>query len=267
MLYDGILHHFIIGAQKCGTTSLAHWLSQHPDICFSSDKEQRFWLMYYHKGLGWHRYTSFKHYDNEHITMEGKPLNFHVHFAAQRMYECFPNAKAIVIVRNPIERAYSAWNHFHRMRPGREPKQFSESIDENLKHVRKDLFVSEGEYMMQADPMGGCYETTYVEPGFYYHHIKRYMHRRVQNKILLLNFTELADPQKVMRKCCDFLDVSSLTKFRSDILRKSSNRLTAGAIKEQHPYTYELLRKCYLHDAISLSEEFQFDFATEWGLW
>lgn len=258
-------HNFVIGAQKCGTTSLCHWLGQHPDICFSKDKEQRFWLMDYHKGLKFHQAKSYKHYAHERMTMEGKPLNFHVHFAAERMHDAFSDAKCIAIFRNPIERAYSAWSHFRRMRIGREPRVFSEAMYDNLNNYSKVMFVSEGEYMMQADPMGGCYTDTYIGAGFYYHHLMRFVDLFGKKNILVLDYESLNDPYAIIQECCTFLDLP-MQGFHAENRRVSPDRTTIDDIKRNCPIIVEKLMRIYSDDAILLSDNFGINFAKQWGM-
>ncbi len=254
-------HHFLIGAQKCGTTSLAAWLAKHPQICFAMNKEDPFWTMDYHRGLDFYRERAFQHYSDEWITMDGKPLNFHVYFVAKRMHESFPHAKLILIVRNPIERAYSAWHSFSVMRPGREIYSFEDAIRENLEHIKYKPFETEYEYMKQADPTGGCYERLYIEGGMYGNHLQRYADLFGMESILVIKFEDLCNPSVVMRKCYKHLELMNVYIRRYDHYRKSEVKS-----KVQPSSIYNALADIYSRDAKYLSQLTGFDYNKHWGV-
>jgi hypothetical protein len=245
---------------------LAAWLARHPEICFSSNKEQRFWAMEYHNGLQHHKQESFSHYTGETTTMEGKPLNFHIHFVTERMKDCFPNAKLILVVRNPIERAYSAWHSYVKMRPGREIRSFSEAIEDNLETYGPELFASEYEYMKQADPMGGCYQATYIEGGLYGRHLMRFIENFGRESILVLSFESLSNPLGIVLQCTKFLGLNDMDLNDFLHYKAGHHGITAQDIKRTIPGTYSLLKNIYTEDAYILTELTDFDYVGHWGL-
>lgn len=104
----------IIGAAKAGTTSLAAWLSKHPDVCMSSPKETMFFggPKLFDRGLDWFHSNFFSHYQDELLLGDATPAysNRDRHPGTpSRVFSINPEAKIIYIVRNPIRKAESSW--------------------------------------------------------------------------------------------------------------------------------------------------------------
>jgi len=105
----------IIGAQKAGTSALRYNLNKHPDIYMATieqggSNEPNFFTRpkNWEKGLSW--YTDlFQHPDK--IQGEKSPDILFNNQAIIRIAQTVPNAKLIVLLRDPVTRAYSAWNH------------------------------------------------------------------------------------------------------------------------------------------------------------
>ncbi len=104
---------FVIGAPKCGTTSLCHYLESHNEICFSEPKEAKYFHTDFNKE---HRlYFNEKEYlkifktitPKTKIIAEGTVWYLYSKNAIQNILDYNKNAKFIVMVRNPIDLAYS----------------------------------------------------------------------------------------------------------------------------------------------------------------
>jgi len=110
---DGVKkpNFFIIGAPKCGTTSLAAWLSEHPNIYMSPLKEPHFFNM----DLKYHNVSNSRDYwllfdgvTSEHKAVgEASVFYLFSKTAVPRIEKEVPGAKYIVMVRNPVDMAYS----------------------------------------------------------------------------------------------------------------------------------------------------------------
>lgn len=107
---------FIIGAPKCGTTAMAGYLAEHPQICMSQPKEP--WYFCSDMGVGkaeraatdaQYEAKYFKHYDADQNLRcgEGTPLYLFSKTAIQNILKYNPKARFIVMVRNPVEMAQS----------------------------------------------------------------------------------------------------------------------------------------------------------------
>ncbi|HEY9295730.1 MAG TPA: sulfotransferase domain-containing protein, partial [Phormidium sp.] len=115
----------IIGAQKCGTTSLYEYLIQHPQILAASKKEVHFFDLNFAKGVDWYR-QQFKPVSQKSITGEASPYYIFHPLVPQRIYQLFPQVKLIVLLRNPVERAIS--HYYHEVRLGFEDLGLEDAI-------------------------------------------------------------------------------------------------------------------------------------------
>jgi len=114
---------FIIGAPKCGTTSLAEWLSGHPDIWMSDPKEPNF----YSDDIPSYRYARsraeyeaiFSSASPSAMLGEASTTYLRSRNAVPALLEDAPDARLIVCLRNPLEMAQSV--HSQLVRSGREP--------------------------------------------------------------------------------------------------------------------------------------------------
>lgn len=104
---------FIVGAPKCGTTALATYLSEHPNVLFSSPKEPFYWCLdefprARHEPLirSLASYEALFKYARlgEHLVIaEGSTRYLYAKHAVQRILAYNPHAKFIVMLRNPVE--------------------------------------------------------------------------------------------------------------------------------------------------------------------
>ncbi len=123
----------IIGAQKCGTTFLYQLLVQHPRVKSAFVKEVHYFDLNFAKGNNWYRSNFPLRMRNTrtYITGEASPYYlFHPH-AAKRASMVVPDAKLIILLRNPVDRAYSHYQHQTKRVAGeaRETLTFEEAIE------------------------------------------------------------------------------------------------------------------------------------------
>lgn len=110
----------IVGAQKAGTTSLFHYLQQHPRIAPPSSKEVHYFDYNYHRGENWYR-AHFpttadkakleKRLGETVLTFEASPYYMYHPLAIERMRADLPGCKAIAMLRDPVARTYSHFWH------------------------------------------------------------------------------------------------------------------------------------------------------------
>jgi hypothetical protein len=157
---DGPPHYLILGAQKAGTMAAVVNLNKHPEVfCL---KEPHFF------DLGWHSKSvqSYRNLfsssasKNKKIRGEKTPELIFVDACAPRIKQVCPSAKFVLIIRDPIKRAFSAWN----MNRNRDIEQspFDSCVNRNLANLR--------EYRSH-----GTAEYQYVQRGFYLEQIKRWL--------------------------------------------------------------------------------------------
>ncbi len=137
----------IMGAMKCGTTSLHKYLSYHPQIAMSDFKELDFFVEQFswQKGLDWYR-SNFT--NAAEVRGEASPNYTKCHLFSgvpDRMYRTLPEAKLIYLVRDPIKRSIS--HYIHAVARGRENR----NIDEALTGDRENNYIQTSRYFMQLD--------------------------------------------------------------------------------------------------------------------
>ena len=131
----------IIGAHRCGSTSLYKYLVKHPAIAPAVRKEIHFFDRNFRKGVAWYqaqfpslsfgvRQILKRHF----VTGEATPYYmFHPH-VPRRIFEAAPQAKIIAVLRNPIDRALSHYHHVVAL--GREPLPcFEDAIEQEEERV------------------------------------------------------------------------------------------------------------------------------------
>lgn len=151
----------IAGAQKSGSTSLFSYVSQHPDIFLPPVKEISFFLQAeaWQNGSAYLRpfYRSMK--DEKLVGMAHAHI-FAFPDSAKRIRSHNPNARVIVVLRNPVDRAYSAY--WHARREGRETCETFETALERESERRKDHYTPDAGF-------------SYVAHGHYADHLEAFL--------------------------------------------------------------------------------------------
>ena len=160
---------FIVGAQKAGTTSLYHYLNQHPQVYMSPRKEPHFFEgMHSEFRRPGRRSTPvsdlaayqalFEGASDERAIGEASASYLYSTRAPDLIKSSVPNARIIAVLRNPADRAYS--NFLHCVQVGREPLgSFAEALQAEQSRMR--------------DKWGPLWY--YKHKGFYYAQVKRYL--------------------------------------------------------------------------------------------
>ena len=130
----------IIGPPKCASTSLHHYLGQHPEIYVSEEKETNFFTKDYNKGLEFYE-KYFANAGNAKAIGEATPSYSFLPFAADRIQKSYPDIKLILCFRNPVERAFSNW--LMLWDAGVEKAGFKDAIQINLKQTAYINFEGE----------------------------------------------------------------------------------------------------------------------------
>lgn len=119
----------IIGGMKCGTTSLNAWLRDRPGVAFSSVKEIHFFDKQFDKGEAWYRshFPILESLLGARCVIEATPSYlYRAESVAPRMQAMIPEARLVVMLRDPIKRAISQYGH--HVRHGKEERTLSEAL-------------------------------------------------------------------------------------------------------------------------------------------
>ena len=202
----------IIGGQRCGTSSLYYYLTEHHGVAAASTKEIHFFDDFYSRGLDWYRAqfptVAYKQYierarGQHFLTGEASPYYlFHPH-VPRRVFAALPNVKLIVLLRNPIDRAYS--QHWLEVAGNFETLSFEEA-------VRQEPARTAGEYeKILKDENYHSYNHrryTYLNRGIYVDQLKHWMDYFPRNQFLIIKTEDLyTKPAEVVRQTLEFLGV------------------------------------------------------------
>jgi hypothetical protein len=190
----------IAGTQKGGTSALASYLYAHPSICMSAIKEVHFFDDDEHFATGevdYARYHAhFAPKERRRLLGEATPIYMYWESAPKRIQDYNPAMKLIMLLRNPVTRAYSHWNWNRKHRRGQlDPLSFEEAI------------AAEEGRRADAQPLQDR-RFSYVDRGFYSPQIRRIWRHFPVGQTLILRSEELQNaPQTALAKVTDFLGV------------------------------------------------------------
>ena len=214
---------FVIGVVRSGTTSLYHYLGQHPCIVSSAYDELGYFDDNYHLGINWYKSLfPTKFTKNKIIKKHGKFLTYDVTpfyiynpLVAKRIFESFPKAKIISNLRNPIDRAYSNYNDALEMGdikiPFEEVVQIAmDEIDKNKSKINNEAYI-----------VNTFYENILAR-GFYADQLKIWFKKFQKNQLLMIPSEDLAQKtDQILTKIFEFLD---LPYFKIKDLTKQNKR-------------------------------------------
>ena len=195
----------VLGAQKAGTTALYEYLRRHPQISGPSWKEVSFFDRHWARGESWYRgnFPNVARTRGKHVGEASPSYVFH-QLAPQRVQEVVPEARLIVLVRNPVDRALSQYNH--EVALGREPLSFEEALDAEEERLRGE------QERMAADPRYFSREWwshTYKARGRYAEQLERWLAVFPREQLLVLPSDDLgSDPARAHAQVLEFLGAS-----------------------------------------------------------
>ena len=195
----------IVGAAKSGTTSLHNYLKQHPEIFMSNHKEPHFLI---NKEIGENRIPKGVKKLNEYSSLFDGSDTFKYRGESSAMYLQFPNIaiknikkylekniKIIIMLRNPIDRAFSGYQHVKRF-----------NVDEELTFAQA-LDVCEDRYFKQTSLTPA---TRYIHIGMYYDFVKKFMDSFSEQIHVIIYDDFIADTQNELSKVFSFLKVKKI---------------------------------------------------------
>lgn len=189
----------IIGAQKSGTTSIYDWLGQHPDVYANpAAKDFPFFCNDTKYAEGIEGYAElFKAAASQRIILAGCVNDLFFPLAPARIHEHLPDAKIIVVVRNPIDRAFSAYRY--AVERGLEKRGFDQAIDDELRGAPYEGFFEQS-------------QKSYLEHGQYATQIERFREYFTVEKIKVFVFDDVKkNPQIMTDELTAFLELPAFT--------------------------------------------------------
>lgn len=210
----------IIGAQKAGTTSLHYYLDQHPKLAGSYPKELNYFSrdIFLGKDLNWYRqhFTSLTKPDA--LFFESTPKYMNLESVAQQIATAYPNMKLIMILREPIARAYSGWNMYRSYSAKQVARKTADSTGHSVNRVYQYLFDKRTTFPSFREVVDlefdfisrGSEDGPFIlRKGLYADQIKMYYRYFDPGQILILGFHDLVNnPQETCNRVLEFLGVA-----------------------------------------------------------
>jgi hypothetical protein len=202
----------IVGASKCGTTSLYNYLISHPRIAPARRKEIHYFDTGFERGSAWYL-SNFplgsplrksKTGGAGVLTGEASPYYiFHPH-ALRRISEAFPNILIMIMLRNPVDRAYSHYQYTVKL--GYETLSFEDALaaeDERLEGEVEKMLADEKYYSFSHQ------HHSYLSRGIYADQLQRLKSLGFENEqLLILKYEDFfSNPAGGMPKLWKFLDL------------------------------------------------------------
>jgi len=256
----GFLHvkpdFYIIGFAKCGTTSLFEYLISHPNIHPPKGKEIDFFDRLYSRGINWYKvgfpFTIQKFIEKvffrkKFLTGEATPRYIEHPHAINRIKQTTPNAKFIILLRNPIDRAFS--QHNMNVKNDYEINNFNDALKEEprrisnrIEKMTNDITYYSWNYDLYA----------YLEHGLYVDKIKRWMEVFPKEQFLIIQSEEFfKNPSKTYNDVLKFLGLPShdlktyepIRKQKKSILKKQTQQKLQNYFKPHNEKLYNFLGK------------------------
>ena len=220
--FRGLPDFVIIGAKKCGTTSLYDFVTKHPVIAPASRKEIGYFSGKNHKhGELWYRSNFpvnlsrrrfYKKTNQKFISGEASPGYLFLPTVPSRMKKMLPDVKLIVTLRNPVDRAYS--DYWHSVLGNKETLSFEKAIE-----LEEERCAEEREQIIK-DPnsfVGNYRAYSYLEKGLYADQLENWFKHYNRKQFLILTTDDLRkNPQQTLDQIFDFL---GLPPFKVENLR------------------------------------------------
>jgi len=221
---------FVVGAARSGTTSLDQYLAQHPEIFITSRKESHYFaadqfppctgpgdagirnLLVRDAGAYAELFASAA---GKKAIGESSAFYLHLPGTAERIAQAVPDAKIIMLLREPVDRTYSAYMFLAR--DGREALSLEQGLEEEEERKQQGF-----------EPMW-----RYKELSFYYEHVRQYIEVFGEQQVKVLLYEEFyANPAQALRDVFTFLGV------KEDVAIDTSVRYNlSGMPKSRKLYT------------------------------
>jgi hypothetical protein len=205
-------NYLIAGAQRCGTTSLQRYLIEHPQVTPAGVMKgvHYFDTNDYHRGLDWYR----SHFPTRRsmasmteriggtvLTGESSPYYMFHPLAPNRIAADLPGVKIVVLLRDPVDRAYS--HYLHETRRGYESLEFEPALE-----AENGRLVGERERMV-ADPTYDSFSLrhhSYMARGEYFTQVRRLSDLVGQERLLVVSSEQMfGDPGATYHRVLRFL--------------------------------------------------------------
>ena len=226
----------IIGTQRGGTTTLHHLLSVHPQIRMADVKELHFFNRSYSKGINWYE-KNFKDGDisPKLIRGEATPAYLFHPLVPERVAKHLPDVKLIVMLRDPVIRAFSQFMMIRKR--GREPESdFIEALKLESERLRNFRPVDEDQ--SSTTDFSGFYQFSYQKRGLYGEQIERWLQYFTIDQFHFIKSEDFfSSPLNTLQSLYDFLGISDKIPDDIPIMNRHSDSIPDYSMIK-HLYDY-----------------------------
>ena len=229
---------FIIGVQKGGTTSLLTDLIQHPEIIAPKYKETFYFndVNNFNKGLNWYKSHFPLNLSNKIKTIDASANYFESIDAAKKIKEVVPDAKIILLLRNPVDRAFSHYKM--AVKRGFEKLSFEAALESEQSRIEYGKSMGEHNYAFQ--------KLGYASKGKYSDFLPSWLNQFNKDEILILSSEEYFNtPKKTLEQIVHFLNLNPFSfdtvNWKNKGNSETINETTKSNLEEYFkPYNEEL---------------------------
>ncbi|MEM7065582.1 MAG: sulfotransferase [Cyanobacteria bacterium P01_B01_bin.77] len=232
----------ILGAAKAGTSSLHYYLSQHPQIFMPTLKEPKFFALEGEElnfqnpdqAINQDSINSLSDYQelfggvtNEVAIGEASPIYLYSEKAAHRIRRYIPKTKLIVVLRNPVDRAFSCYTHLRR--EGYETLSFEDALQAEENRIKNNW----------------AHLWHYQEAGFYSKQLKPYLNLFDREQIKIFLFDDLCkDSLSLLQEIYAFLGVDA--DFVPDLEKRNVSSMPKSLLLQKLLFRGNFLRDAFL---------------------
>lgn len=199
----------IIGAQKSGTTTLYEWISTHPRVKTGVWKEVHFfdrYCRYSNRGVNWYRsHFPIKGRLPYYSVGEATPVYLFNPAVPKRVANIIPEVSLVVLLRNPVDRAYSHYQHQRRI--GTENLSFRKAVELERKRISEDMYtITE----CGKDNSKSYQKYSYISRGYYLSQIKNWLEYFDRDQMIIFESEKLFNyPVKVVNDVLDHIGLKT----------------------------------------------------------
>ena len=240
----------IIGVSRSGTTSIYNYLTMHPNVIPAFRKEIHYFERNFHRGINWYKSffpTQLYKYiirfilKRRIITGEATPGYILYPSLPKKVFSLLPNVKLIILLRNPVDRAYSHYKYIAKL--GKENLSFKIAIKKEQERIKNELEKALNDENYDSDYLR---QFSYLARGIYIDQIKNWRNFFPKNHFLIIKSEGFFEnPSNVLKQVCRFLEipyykVKNFKKFSSGISRLLDSKTREFLISYFEPYNKSL---------------------------
>ena len=227
-----------IGTQKGGTTSLQQWLTRHPSVFMPENKELHYFDTESEKTLDWYK-NQFKDANANQICGEITPFYMFHPCAPERIKKTIPRARLIVLLRDPVERTISQFNH---------------STKRGFENLSIEKALEAEEERLEKGNIYSFQKHSYFNRSLYLKQLDRYEKLFNRNQIIVLKSESMFEQGKhTIKKLRKFLQIKEEMNIEVPVANKGT--LTSQKVSNK---TRKLLEERLKETAIGIRKRYGF---------